>query len=59
MDDPLAAKRAEILTRQADEAPDWDEAECYVRAHLVALGLRKATKRELREILIDVMANGL
>lgn len=53
--DPLEAKRAEIRARQADND---DEAEDYiptVREQLAWLGLQKATKQELRDIIVKSM----
>ncbi|MBP2446393.1 hypothetical protein [Rhizobium leguminosarum] len=63
--DPLEAKRAAILARQADARrelasltdcePETDEHEPSIRARLAWLGLQKATKRELREIIVNAM----
>ncbi len=52
--DPLEAKRAEILARQADND---DESEGYLPTvrELAWLGLQKATKQELREIIVKSM----
>lgn len=60
--DPLDAKRAEILARQADArrelaslTDDTGDYEPSLRAQLAWLGLQKATKSELREIIVSAM----
>ncbi|QKK28887.1 hypothetical protein FE844_004540 [Rhizobium indicum] len=63
--DPLEAKRAEILARLADTRRELasltnndherDYHEPSIRAQLAWLGLQKATKSELREIIVNAM----
>ncbi|SIP96580.1 hypothetical protein SAMN05880582_101195 [Rhizobium sp. RU20A] len=68
--DPVVRKRAEILAKQALEEAELSEMEriadefakeqqlrqLSVAAQLVALAMQKATKRELRQILVNAMA---
>ena len=63
--DPLEAKRAEILARQADadqepallsgHESDDEEYQSSIRTELAWLGFQKATKRELRDIIMKAM----
>ncbi|MGR9237935.1 hypothetical protein ACU8OH_03815 [Rhizobium leguminosarum] len=63
--DPLEAKRAEILARRAearrelasltDSERDTGDHEPSIRTQLAWLGFRKATKSELREIILKAM----
>ncbi|TCM57818.1 hypothetical protein C8J36_102621 [Rhizobium sp. PP-F2F-G48] len=58
--DPLEAKRAEILARLADDEREfamlsYDDCRPSIRDRLARLGLERATKQELREIIMDVM----
>jgi hypothetical protein len=58
--DPLEAKRAEILARQANDDRElsmlsYDDYTPSVRDQLARLGLERATKQELREIIVEVM----
>jgi hypothetical protein len=59
--DPLEAKRAEILARQADDEREFAllcdrEYAPSIRDQLARLGLQKATKQELRDIVLTAMA---
>ena len=58
--DPLEAKRAEILARQANDDYELSllsglDRLPTVREQLAWLGLQKATKQELREIIVKSM----
>lgn len=63
--DLLGAKRAEILARQADADQEpallsghesgEEEYQSSIRAELAWLGFQKATKRELREIIVTAL----
>lgn len=63
--DPLEAKRAEILAQQAnddrelarltDHDEDHGDYQPSIREQLAWLGLQKATKQELREIIVKSM----
>ncbi|MEY9375890.1 hypothetical protein [Rhizobium leguminosarum] len=63
--DPLEAKRTEILARRAealrelasmtDSERDTDDHAPSIRARLAWLGLQKATKSELREIIVNAV----
>ena len=50
--DPLEAKRAEILARQADNDDGPKESFLTIRDQLVRLGLKKASKHELLDIIM-------
>ncbi|QND32403.1 hypothetical protein HB772_09055 [Sinorhizobium meliloti] len=52
--DPLEAKRAEILAQQADNDDESEDYHPTIR-ELAWLGLQKATKQELREIIVKSM----
>ncbi|WP_457586108.1 hypothetical protein [Ensifer canadensis] len=62
---PLEAKRAEILARQANDDRELarltdhesaeEEYQPTIREQLAWLGLHKATKQELREIILKVI----
>lgn len=66
--DPVAAKRAELLAQaeEAEIAAGIDEASAQyasledrrlsITEHLMVLGLRKASKDELRRIILDAIA---
>lgn len=58
LDDPLEAKRNEILARQADNYDQPEVAFQTVMERLALIGLRKATKRELRCIIVEAMVTG-
>ncbi len=51
-EDPLARKRAELLAKAAD----FEAGRLSVSEHLMVLGLRKASKDELRRIILDALA---
>ncbi|SFH22900.1 hypothetical protein [Ensifer sp. OV372] len=53
--DPLEAKRAEILARLEEAEREVGEYEPSIRERLAWLGLQKATKQELREIIVKSM----
>lgn len=63
--DPIETKRAEILARQANadhelallsgHEHDEEERQSSIRAQLAWLGFQKATKRELRDIIMKAM----
>lgn len=57
--DPLEAKRAEIRAQmEADAATEAEIAasRLSISEHLMVLGLRKASKDELRRIILDALA---
>lgn len=62
--DPLGAKRAEICARLLESETELAEIEHYdpgsyepsIRERLAWLGLQKASKKELREIVVKAMA---
>lgn len=59
--DPSASKREEILKRQADAERELAQIEedfesaPSIREQLALIGLHKATKAELREIILDAL----
>lgn len=59
IEDPLDARRSEILAQHGEILSDWIEENPSVERKLAMLGLRKATKRELAGIIVDAMESGV
>lgn len=58
VEDPLEAKHAETLALHADNDDEPEAVYPTVMEQLVLIGLRKATKRELRQIVVSAMVAG-
>lgn len=56
--DPLEAKRAEILARQAHNDDEPGDHLPTISEELARLGIDRATKQELREILTRAIDRG-